>query len=77
MACFPFVDQDPFLLKECPHVHFVGNQPKFETGVMEGPQGQRTRLICLPAFSEKQTAVLVNLRDLSCHPLTFSSMVGA
>ncbi|UPR01587.1 small subunit of DNA polymerase delta [Chloropicon primus] len=73
LPCFPFVDQDPFVLKDCPHVYFAGNQPSLETGIAEGKEGQRVRLISLPSFAEKQTCVLVNLRDLSCHPIVFGS----
>ena len=74
VPCFPFQDKDPFLMQDaCPHVYFVGNQPKLETGLMEGPEGQRCRLISLPAFSQNPVCVLVNLQDLSCHPITFST----
>ena len=76
LPAFPFVDRDPFLVTECPHVYFVGNQPKLKVALMEGPEGQRTRLISLPSFAETQTAVLVNLQDLSCHPITFASSLG-
>jgi DNA polymerase delta subunit 2 len=34
--------------------------------------GQKVRLICLPSFAQTQTAVLVNLNTLDCHPLSFS-----
>jgi DNA polymerase delta subunit 2 len=73
VPCFPFQDKDPFLVKDCPHVCFVGNQPKLETGILHGPQGQRVRVIALPKFAETPTCVLVNLKDLSCHPITFSA----
>ena len=75
LPCFPFTDDDPFIMKDCPQVYFVGNQPKLETGLVLGPEGQRVRVIALPSFSQSQTCVLVNLkdRDLSCHPITFAS----
>jgi DNA polymerase delta subunit 2 len=34
--------------------------------------GQKVRLVCLPSFAQTQTAVLVNLNTLDCHPLSFS-----
>jgi len=73
LPCFPFDDEEPFIIKESPHVYFVGNQPRFETGLFEGSDGQRTRVVALPSFASSGVAVLVNLRDLSCHPLTFSA----
>jgi DNA polymerase delta subunit 2 len=36
IGCHPFQDSDPFLLKDCPHVYFIGNQPQFETRLVEG-----------------------------------------
>lgn len=38
-----------------------------------GKEGQRVLLVTVPDFSATQTACLVNLHDLSCQPITFSS----
>lgn len=40
LACYPFSDRDPFLLKERPHIYFVGNQAKFQTKVKEYDNGK-------------------------------------
>ncbi|CAI4210326.1 unnamed protein product [Parascedosporium putredinis] len=37
---YPFQDDDPFVLKMCPHLYFVGSQPEFSTSVIHGPEGQ-------------------------------------
>ena len=29
-GCYPFYGADPFMLNECPHIYFVGNQPEFK-----------------------------------------------
>nr|CAD1844670.1 unnamed protein product [Ananas comosus var. bracteatus] len=71
--CYPYTDKDPFLLESCPHVYFVGNQDKYETRLLEGPEKQLVRLICIPRFSETGVAVMLNLRNLECHALTFST----
>lgn len=34
LGCYPFVDSDPFVLDETPHVLFVGNQREFGTRMM-------------------------------------------
>ena len=36
--------QDPFLLKETPHVYFAGNQPAFDDKLVEA-DGVKARLI--------------------------------
>uniref|UniRef100_A0A7C9EQH3 Uncharacterized protein n=1 Tax=Opuntia streptacantha TaxID=393608 RepID=A0A7C9EQH3_OPUST len=71
LGCYPFTDKDPFVLESCPHVYFVGNQDKYETRLIDGPEGQVTRLICIPKFSETGVAVVLNLRNLECHVLSF------
>lgn len=37
-----------------------------------GERGQTVRLICIPEFSSSYTAVVLNLRNLDCAPITFS-----
>ncbi|XP_039146154.1 DNA polymerase delta small subunit isoform X1 [Dioscorea cayenensis subsp. rotundata] len=73
LGCYPFTDKEPFLLESCPHVYFTGNQDRFETRVIEGPQKQFTRLICIPRFCETGTAVMLNLKNFECHALSFST----
>lgn len=61
---YPFQDDDPFVIKECPHVFFVGCQPQFGTKVISGPEGQAVRLITVPSFSESKQIVLVDSETL-------------
>lgn len=70
LACFPMANEDPFFFETCPHVYFAGNQPQFSTRFVAGPNGQRVRLITVPSFSETSTIVIVDLKDLSCFPIT-------
>ena len=63
--CYPFQDGDAFVMRECPHVYFVGNQPKFETAVIEGPQGQMVRLVAVPKFNQTWEVVVVDLETLA------------
>ncbi|BAT85343.1 hypothetical protein VIGAN_04287800 [Vigna angularis var. angularis] len=72
LGCFPFTERDPFFIESCPHVYFVGNQDKFETRIIKGSEGQLVRLICVPKFSETGVAVMLNLRDIECHALSFT-----
>ncbi|XXG60126.1 hypothetical protein AAC387_Pa04g2100 [Persea americana] len=73
LGCYPFIDKDPFLIESCPHVYFIGNQSKYETRLLQGSEGQKVRLICVPRFCETGVAVVVNVRNLESHTLSFST----
>ncbi|KAK3685948.1 DNA polymerase alpha/epsilon subunit B-domain-containing protein [Podospora appendiculata] len=61
---YPFQDDEPFVMKECPHLYFVGCQPEFGTKVIQGPDGQMVRLIAVPSFSATRELVLVDSETL-------------
>lgn len=46
LGCYPFQDQDPFIIDQSPHVYFVGNQSKFEHSLIEG------KTICYHAWGK-------------------------
>jgi DNA polymerase delta subunit 2 len=66
----PHVDSDPMVLDQTPHVYFSGNASKFHTELIESEKC-KTRLVCLPNFSETGEAVLVNLKTLDVQVLRF------
>lgn len=70
---YPFQDDDPFVMKECPHVYFVGCQPEFGTRVISGPEGQTVRLIAVPSFSESKEIVLVDSETLDVSRVKIST----
>lgn len=73
LACFPLANEDPFVLEVCPHVFFAGNQKAFATRMIDGTnKGQHVRLVSIPSFAETATIVLVDLKDLSCFPITIA-----
>ena len=76
LGCYPYAEEqeDPFVVRECPHVFFAGNQPRFESKLVEGPSGQRVRTIMVPDFCREHTCVLVNLTTLECRPLSFAGL---
>lgn len=61
---YPFQDDDPFVLEDCPHLYFSGNQPEFGTKVIHGPEGQSVRLITVPSFAATKEIVLVDTETL-------------
>jgi DNA polymerase delta subunit 2 len=61
---YPFQDDDPFVMKTCPHLYVVGCQPEFGTRTIDGPAGQSVRLIAVPMFSKTKELVLVDTETL-------------
>lgn len=76
LGCYPYYEKDPFILDKCPHVCFVGNQPKYQSKTIQGENGQKILLITVPTFSNTKTCVLLNLRTLTCHPVSFSASLS-
>jgi len=79
LHCYPFYDEDPFVIEECPNIYFAGNCPAFESKLIEGKSGsgdQKTtcRLICVPSFAETGEVVLVNLDTLDCECISFTDI---
>jgi DNA polymerase delta subunit 2 len=64
IGSYPFQEDEPFVMKECPHLYFVGCQPEFGTKIIEGPQGQMVRLILVPSFAATKEIVLVDTETL-------------
>lgn len=73
LSCYPFYGEDPFMLTDCPHIFFAGNQPEFKYKLYKSAGGQEVLLVSVPRFCQTATAVLVNLATLECLPLTFRS----
>jgi len=79
---YPFAKEskygDPFVLRTCPDVYFVGNMPSFSSTLLENPTDdkksmQRVRLITVPNFYETKQVVLVNVKTLACSLINFST----
>lgn len=72
LACYPYTRMDPFVIKESPHVYFVGNQPAFGTALLKHDEGSgETRLVALPKFAATGEAVLVDLETLDARTVSF------
>ena len=59
------------MIDECPHVYIVGNQPAFDTVVIEGPAGQTVRLIAVPVFKDTGELLLLDTDTLEVEPVVF------
>jgi len=72
LHCFPYKETDPFTLKITPHLCFHGNQPQFETELVE-ENGIKCRLLCIPRFAENGQFVLFNVRTLDVKLIEFDA----
>lgn len=36
LGCYPFEQDDPFVIRQCPHIYFIGNQKEFKTKIIQG-----------------------------------------
>ncbi|KJZ80572.1 hypothetical protein HIM_00422 [Hirsutella minnesotensis 3608] len=61
---YPFQEDDPFVMRTCPHVYFVGCQPEFSTKTIQGPEGQSVRLITVPSFAQTHELALLDTETL-------------
>ncbi|MCJ1357176.1 MAG: hypothetical protein MMC33_007172 [Icmadophila ericetorum] len=73
-GAYPYQEKDQFVITECPHVYFVGNQPKFDTTVIEGPDAQSVRLIAVPKFKETGELILLDADTLEVETIKFDSL---
>ncbi|KAJ1656374.1 DNA polymerase delta small subunit Cdc1 [Dispira simplex] len=69
--CYPFVQRDPFIIRQTPYLFFIGNQPRYASKLVKGAEGQVCRIVCIPRFDTSETVALVNLRTLAVHPVGF------
>jgi DNA polymerase delta subunit 2 len=75
LACYPYVDQDPFILHSTPHVYFAGNQDRFSVGKVSGSRNESVVTVSVPSFEATGTIVLVNLVTLNCEPIVFDANI--
>jgi DNA polymerase delta subunit 2 len=72
--CHPYFTSDPFILANTPDFYVIGNQPEFQTKLVEDKaQSTQCRIILLPSFSRTGTVVLANLRTLEVRVVRIAS----
>jgi DNA polymerase delta subunit 2 len=70
LPAFPFVDEDPFVLEQVPHVYFAGRQPAFATKLVAVSESEHVRLITIPSFCLTHSVVLLNTESLEAVEFT-------
>lgn len=63
LSCYPFQDDDPMLIKDCPHIYFAGCQEKFGKRVIEGLAGEKVLLVSVPRFRKTGMLVVVDMES--------------
>jgi DNA polymerase delta subunit 2 len=46
LGCYAFMEEDPFVILDCPHVFYAGNQAQYGSSLLEGADGQKVS-VCL------------------------------
>jgi len=64
LSCFPFRANDPFLIGECPHAYFAGNNETFRCETMQHTDGGSVSLVQVPSFVRTRQIVLLNLKTM-------------
>ena len=68
----PVENEDPFVINNCPNVYFSGNSSQYETAL----KNSKTRLICIPSFSQCGQVVKMSLNTLECEAIEFKGIVN-
>ena len=76
IRAYPFSDCDPFIIHECPHVYFSGNQDSYgerlvKAGKVESCK-QAVKIISIPKFRESHTMVLMDTTNMQTYPIKFN-----
>ena len=75
LTCFPYRQNDPFLIEKCPNIYFVGSRNKYDSKIVKNKNGQNVLLLCVPSFCKKQEMILVNKNTLECKVVSFGNQV--
>ena len=81
LRAFPFIDIDPFIINECPHIYFAGNMAKYEERLVF-PEGlsssykQAVKIVSVPSFRQSSSIVLVDMSTLQSYEVKFELSEG-
>merc|ERR1712129_575358 len=68
LSCFPFRNNDPFLISTCPNIYFSGNNDEFKYKMINDG---KVCLLQVPSFVKTQQIVLFNLRTMEPKVMQF------
>jgi hypothetical protein len=65
LACFPLKHEDPFIMEQCPHIFFAGNQPEYGATTMAGDDKQQVP--ACPASADAPRALAPHAAPYTTH----------
>lgn len=76
LRCFPYVDGDPFVITEGPHVYFCGNQDCYAEKLIVAPgstaaHSRAVKMISVPAFRRSRSVALLDVNTLQSYEVKF------
>ena len=72
LRCFPFREEDPFVINRAPDVFFAGCQPSYAEETIFQHKNSResaVKLLCVPTFAKTRSIVLLDLATLQSFEL--------
>ncbi|GIY86055.1 DNA polymerase delta subunit 2 [Caerostris darwini] len=66
LNCYPFLNEDPFIISQYPHVYFCGNSPKMGYRFSDN---KSVMMIAIPEFQQTNCVLMLNLRTLEVQPI--------
>jgi DNA polymerase delta subunit 2 len=79
LRAFPYVDTDPFVMLQAPHVYFAGNQEEYgERLVTSGLTTckQAVKILSVPIFRKSKSIVLLDVTSLQSYEVKFDLSHG-
>jgi len=72
LQCFPYRNNDPFIIQQCPHVYFAGNCPDLMLKTIQGSENQRVTLITVPSFHKAGQLLLLDITSMDSQVIQFA-----
>ena len=80
LRSYPFHEEDPFIIHECPNVYFTGNMDQYEERLVYSTVNiaskQAVKLISVPTFRKSKSIVLLDLGTLQSYEVKFDLSEG-
>lgn len=74
LRCFPFREEDPFVINTAPEVLFAGCQPCYSEETIfqhKNSQESAVKVLSVPTFAKTRSIVLLDLTTLESYELKF------